>query len=197
MNAYILRAKPHGKDKEPEFLEGRISIGWPCGEDLSGKDREVISSVLKNRYSDISAISVSMVKVFVDMKPGAIVLTPSLQKRSLVHLFRVTSAYQYDSSYESNGNPHFVEAQFLKTISRENLPKKVVHSLSGARKTLSKISQYFGVLDEFIESDFKTEEESNSSEANMSPAIKVLYELLDSEDEEVRLRAAITIVGLK
>ena len=200
-NAYILRSgtREEDKDWEDEFLGGRISIGWPCGESFAGKNRKEISVILANKYSDISGIKVSMVELFVRMPIGSIVLTPSLQDKSLIHLLRTTSTYKYDGSAETDkGNPHFVEAEYLKTVPRSSLPKEVVRSLSGARKTLSRISQYFDILDDFIDAGFRVETETLLDlTSNRAEAVGVLYDLLSSDNESIRLEAAIAIIGLE
>ncbi len=200
MNAYILRSKPHGKHRENEFLAGKISIGWPCGESLEKKTREEISNILIKEYPEISEISVSMVGLFVKIPIGSIILTPSLQNKSLIHILKTTNTYKYDSSADNDaiGNPHFIEADYLKTLPRVSLPKAVVRSLSGARKTLSRISQHFDLLDDFIGSGFNADEELLSdSTNNKAEALDVLYELLSSDNENIRLQAAIAIVGLE
>jgi len=197
MNAYILRSKPNGINRESEFLGGRVSIGWPCGESLSGKDRDDISIILTKRYSDISEISVSMVKLFVQMPVGSIVLTPSLQDKSLIHILRTNSTYKYDHLSEANGNPHFIQAEYLKTVPRSKLPKAVIRSLSGARKTFSRISQHFDLLDEFIGSGFEADIEIPPALiGSKAEAINVLYDLLSSENEKIRLQAAVAIMEL-
>ncbi|MGB5444019.1 MAG: hypothetical protein WBM99_00820 [Psychromonas sp.] len=200
MNAYILRPKADGKNRESEFIGGRISIGWSCGESLAGKNREEISIILAKKYSDLSEISVSMVGLFVKMPIGSIVLTPSLQDKSLIHLLRTTSTYKYDPSADNNekGNPHFIDAEYLKTVPRSSLPKAVVRSLSGARKALSRISQHFDLLDDFISSGFESESETLADPTgNRAEAVNVLYDLLSSDNENVRLQAAIAIVGME
>ena len=197
MNAYILRAKPHGKNQESEFLDGRLSVGWPCGVNFEEKTREELSSILIGKYPEITETSVSMVDLFVKMPITSIVLTPSLQDRSLIHIFRTTSIYKYDhpADLDEKGNPHFVEAEFLKTVARDSLPKAVLRSLSGARKTLSRISQHYDILDDFVSSGFDADlDVLPSSEGNRAEAMNVLYELLSSDDDSIRLQAAIAIV---
>ncbi|ADJ27974.1 hypothetical protein [Nitrosococcus watsonii] len=197
MNAYILRAKPHGKNRENEFLNGRISIGWPCEASFEGKEREDISTILRSAYPDITAISISMVDLFVNMPVGSIILTPSLQDKSLIHLFRTSSPYQYNRSTDTDeeGNPHYVEVEHLKTEPRHNLPKAVLRSLSGARKTLSRISQHYDLLDDFINIGFEAGVEANSkSPSSRTEAINVLHELLSSNSESIRLQAAVAII---
>lgn len=200
MNAYILRAKPHRKNREKSFLDGRISIGWPCGESFEGKNRAEISVILTNIDAEISEISVSMVGLFVEMPIGSIVLTPSLQDKSLIHLLRTTSTYKYDSAADSDdiGNPHYIDAEHLKTVPRSTLPKAVLRSLSGARKTLSRISQHFELLADFINAGFEVDPETQlDSRDSRVEAVKVLYDLLSSNNENIRLQAAIAIIGLE
>ena len=198
MNAYILRCKPHGFNREQEFLDGRISIGWPCDKSLAKMSREEISKVLSAKYDDLSEISVSMVNLFVDIPANSIVLTPSIKNKSLIHIFKATSEYQYDCSADRDdiGNPHYATVEFLKTVPRAGLPKSVIRSLSGARKTLSQIYQHYELLDAYISSDFELDgspEITNSGDK--SEASNVLYELLTSENESIRLNAAIAILN--
>lgn len=198
MNAYILRCKPHGFNREQEFLDGRISIGWPCGVSLESMSRTDISTLLAGKYRDLSEISVSMINIFVGMPIGSIVLTPSIKDKSQIHIFKTISTYQYDGSADRSdpGNPHFISVEFLKTVTRANLPPAVIRSLSGARKTLSRISQHFELLDDYISSDFEVESESTiHTSENKEEALNVLYELLSSEDENIRLNAAIAILN--
>lgn len=200
MKSYIIRSKPHGKNRENEFKEGKISIGWPCGVSLEHKNRSEISAILKSRYKDISEVSVSMVDLFVRMPVGSIVLTPSIQDRAFVHIFKTTSLYQYDATADSDqkGNPHFVEAIHLKTVARKDLPENVLQSLSGARKTLSQISQHYDLLEKFIEDDFQRAPRPVQKGPVIDmrlEAIDTLYSLLvSSNDENIRLGAARAII---
>ncbi len=193
MNAYILRCKPHSKNREQEFLEGRISIGWPCGKSLSNKSREEIARA----YEGLTETSVSMISLFVNMPVNSIVLTPSILDKSLVHIFKTVSAYQYDVDADNDdvGNPHYVSVELLKTVARNDLPPPVIRSLSGARKTLSQISKHYDILDEFICAGFEIEPtEHLLNTGNKVEALNVLYELLTSENEEIRLNAAMGIL---
>ena len=82
----------------------------------------------------------------------------------------------------------------MKTIPKKSLPNDILHSLSGARKTLSRISQYYDVLTSFINRGFDVEDEKIHSSSNCdemkSEAMKVVFELLSSQNEEIRLKAA-------
>lgn len=200
MNAYILRSNPRGQSLENDFKKGHISVGWACGESLGGKNRQEISIILAKRYPDITGIAVSMVGLFVKMPIGSIVLTPSLEDKSRIHLLRTTSTYKYDPSADSNdkGNPHFIEAKYLKTVPKRSLPEAVLRSLSGAKKTLSRISQHYNILDNFIDSDFKNDVEKLSVPSDRrAEAADIIYKLLNSEDENIRLKAAIAIISME
>lgn len=193
MSAFILRSKPSGYDRETQFKNGKISIGWARGCSFEGLNRNQLSEVLGDKKS---AITLSMVQLFVHMPIGSIILTPSLNNSNLIHILITKSTYKYDASADNKeiGNPHYIEANFLKTIPKKSLPNEVLHSLSGARKTLSRISQYYDVLTSFINRGFEVENEkirlSSNSEEVKSEAIRVVFELLSSQSEEIRLKAA-------
>lgn len=193
MSAFILRSKPSGYDRETQFKNGKISIGWARGCSFEGLTRNKLSEVLSDKTS---ATTLSMVQLFVHMPVGSIVLTPSLENSNLIHILITKSTYKYDASSDNKeiGNPHYIEANFLKTIPKKSLPNEVLHSLSGARKTLSRISQYYDVLTSFINRGFDVEDEKIHSSSNCdemkSEAMKVVFELLSSQNEEIRLKAA-------
>ena len=193
MSAFILRSKPSGYDRETQFKNGKISIGWARGCSFEGLTRNKLSEVLSDKTS---ATTLSMVQLFVHMPVGSIVLTPSLENSNLIHILITKSTYKCDASSDNKeiGNPHYIEANFLKTIPKKSLPNEVLHSLSGARKTLSRISQYYDVLTSFINRGFDVEDEKIHSSSNCdemkSEAMKVVFELLSSQNEEIRLKAA-------
>jgi hypothetical protein len=198
MNSYILRSKPHDFNREDEFLAGKISIGWPCGVDLEGKDRSAVSAFLHKRYHKITETAVSMVMMFLSIPVNSIILTPSVNNRNQIHVFRTITAYRYikEADNDEIGNPHTINIEHLKTITRDSLPVAVLRSLSGAKKTLSRISQHSDLLNDFIESGFDNDVDSVSpSICNKEEALKVLQELLSSEDESIRLQAALGILN--
>lgn len=200
MSSYIMRSKPHGKNRETKFLEGYISIGWPCGESLEGKNKEGINSTISAKYPDIKPTSLSMIHHFVQMPIGSIVLTPSIKDKSLIHCFKTISTYKYDKNSDTGeiGNPHYIEVEYLKTVRRTDLPEAIINSLSGAQKTLSNISKHNDILNDFINNssekvlDILNEAERKKRVHNQ--LINMLYELTDSENENVRLGAIVAIL---
>ncbi len=204
MSTYIIRAKSHGYDYEDEFLDGRISIGWPCKKDLTSSDRGEIKSALQQAYGrdEITETAVSMVEEFMGAPESSIILNPSISNRSLIHIFRTTGTCQYDVSRDNDeyGNPHAIQATHLRTVARSDLPERIIRSLSGARKTVSNISRHSEVIEAFLDSPYtenvEKEERKKKNTAYKADAFLVLYNLLDSESEDIRLKAAIGLLNI-
>ena len=204
MNTYIIRAKSHGYDYEDEFLNGRVSIGWPCQQDLTNSDREEIREALHQKYGSdqIKETAVSMVQEFMSVPTGSIILNPSISNRALIHILKAAEPCQYDPSRDNDeyGNPHYVKSEFLRTVAREDLPDRVIKSLSGARKTVSNISQHSEVMNQFLATPHANNPDAKQVQRRIpeykQEAFLVLYNLLDSEKEEVRLQASIALLNL-
>ncbi len=194
MNLYILRAKPHNINREKQFLDGDISIGWHCGQNLLNKSRKELEDILEHNYPNISAINISQVEQFIKIPKGSIVLTPSISKKGFLHVFKTITLYTYrkENDIDGIGNPHMIRVEFLKTIEKTSLDKAIQKSLSGARKTVSNISQHSEKMDVFLKS--KNSTPTISSNEGKKKALEVLEKLLDSDDEEIRLRASITLL---
>ena len=192
MNIYILRSKPHYNNREDEFLNGRISIGWPCNHNLNLKKRPDLEIILKKRYLDMSEINISQVEQFINMPNNSIVITPSIKDKSQVHIFKTISTYQYDSSKDNEeiGNPHFIDVNLIKTIQKLELPEDVKKSLSGARKTVSNISKHSKLMESFL-----SPKDDILYPQKRENVIKVLEKLLHSDNEEIRLKASIELLG--
>lgn len=191
MNIYILRSKPHYYNRENEFLNGKISIGWPCNHNLNLLPRLDLEIILKKRYSDISGINISQVEHFINMPSNSIVITPSIKDKKQVHIFKTTSTYQYDISKDNDliGNPHFIDAKLIKTIQKSELPEDVMKSLSGARKAVSNISKHSKIVLSFL-----SEKDNPIYDNKRAKGLKVLEELLKSDNEEIRLKASIELL---
>lgn len=192
MNTYILRSKPHYNNREDEFLNGRISIGWPCNHNLNLKKRHDLEIILKKKYLDMSKINISQVEQFINMPNNSIAITPSIKDKSQVHIFKTISTYQYDASKDNEeiGNPHFIDVNLIKTIQKSELPEDVKKSLSGARKTVSNISKHSKLMESFLSA-----KDDISYPRKREKVIKVLEELLHSDNEEIRLKASIELLG--
>ena len=192
MNIYILRSKPHNNNREDEFLNGRISIGWPCNHNLNLLKRPDLAIILKKNYSNMSEINISQVEQFINMPNNSIVITPSINNKNQVHIFKTISTYQYDLSKDNEeiGNPHFIDVILIKTIEKSKLPEDIKRSLSGARKTVSNISKHSRIMESFL-----SKKDNNSNNEQREESIKVLKELLKSKNEEIRLKASIELLS--
>jgi len=195
MNIYILRAKPHNRNRENEFLNGKISIGWPCSQNLDGKKRNELETILKEKYSAISTINISQVEQFINIPQDSIVITPSIKNKSLIHLFKTRSTYKYNPINDNNeiGNPHFIDVELIKTIERLELPENIRRSLSGARKTVSNISKHSKIMEAFLNNENPISSELTNQ--RKEEVLNVLEELLKSDNEEIRLKASIELLN--
>lgn len=198
-NLYLVRCKPHGIDREQEFIGGRISIGWPCEESLEGMNRDEISDTLADKY-DMSGISVSMVDQFVKMKEGSIVLAPSLEKDD-IHVLRTTSSYIHEIDKVEDGNPHCINGEYLCSVQRCDMPNSMGKSLRGARKTVSRLFRHNRTFHSFLEKGCQEcaaeeHEDLENMAVDREAALTVLKELLASKDDNIRLQAAIALVNL-
>ena len=101
-NVFVLRAKPSGIDREDQFLDGTISIGWGVGESLKGMSRDTIEQKLIAKYGNFKAVNVTQVCFFVSLPIGSIILTPSNKSRD-IHIFKTTSEYIYTPENETEG----------------------------------------------------------------------------------------------
>lgn len=197
MDLYLLRALPHRLNRETQFLNGRISIGWPCGINFTGASRENISTALSANKDNISSIQISIVEMFLHMTIGSIVLTPSLSK-NLVHIFETKSLYKYDQSKDNNieGNPHYIDVKLIASVPREELPGPLQKSLSGAKKLLSNACKHEKSFSDYMGLRLKTGREvPQVSDQRRMEAINILYGLLHSKDEKICLDAAIALIN--
>lgn len=207
MKVFVVRAKPHGVDRESQFLSGIISIGWPTSESLANKNRVELAKILRDKFNDdMSEIAITMVQSFIDIPVGSIVLTPSYQS-SNIHVFQTTSTYRYVAEWSDDdvGNPHVIEAKYLRTVSRQQFSIIVQKALKSAKRTVSNFSKYSNeILDVAFESFDTIDLEKNQSSKGLQEAYEgndelearqTLKELLKSDNDEVRLKAALALLN--
>lgn len=218
--AYLIRSKPDGRDREANFLDGELSIGWPFGKSLKGKTKEEISYQMKKKWPVISSLDVTQCYNFASIPKGSIVLTPSLKNPAKIHIFKTISTYIYKHEHESAGNPHHIFATHIKTVSRSEFSETFKRSMKAARRTVTVMSKYIddilktvghdvidyepdpAVLTKIEETEKTILTDKNKScreqEMNLSDdkaaARAVLKELLKSDDESTRLQAALALM---
>lgn len=194
----IVRAKPDGINREDQFLAGIVSIGWPTNTSLESKDRKAIEAILENAFPDLSAISITQVCIFTKLSPGSIILTPSYKSRD-IHIFRAISSYTFKSEWISEGNPHTVKVEHIKTVKRSEFSEIVNRALTAARKTVTNFDKYSKEILETLGNGKKPDVEKHPSlqcdTETIAAAHQALKELLKSDNEEIRLKAALALLG--
>jgi len=204
-NVYVVRALPHGVNKENEFLNGIISVGWPCLGDLSGKKKEEIEPIFNEAWPTHGPRNLTQLYNFVTIPIGTIVLTPSKANRD-IHIFVTTSSYYYnqDQDIESNdapnplgkGNPHQIKVDYLKTVTRNVFPANIQSALKAARRTVSNFSKYAVIIEAIVNKDCSKELKEETPDYKLK-AIETLKGLLDSKDDNIRLQAAINLMNIE
>ena len=197
---FVVRAKPHGTDREDQFLAGTISIGWPTDESLRGKDWYAIEKILKPAYPKITTMSITQVHNFVHIPIGSIILTPSYKNRD-IHIFETISDYSYISEWsnEKIGNPHTIKVNYLKTLSRNQFSEIINRALLAAKRTVTNFSKYSNEILMIIENDIANTKDTKGSKSTQEndaeiEARRTLKELLKSSNEEIRLKAALALL---
>jgi predicted Mrr-cat superfamily restriction endonuclease len=189
-NIYILRAKPHGIDRETEFLEGSVSLGFPNVGDLTGLSQEQIREIADKNYDD-QPLSGIQLTTFAGIRAGAILIVPSPSNPNNIHFLEATSDYFFlpENCDDDKGNPHTVTAKHLRTLQRATLPAELIDALRVARKSVTAVPRLQQIVAELLRSL------EAPPATTTSKAIAALETLLGSSDESVRLQAAIALLA--
>lgn len=198
---FVVRAKPHGINREKQFLSGTISIGWPTQESLKNKNREELEKILKNVTPDITKMSITQVENFINIPVGSIILTPSYKNRD-IHIFTTAEEYVYKPEWADNeiGNPHTIRVNYVKTLSRSHFSDIINRALLAAKKTITNFTKYSNEIQMIIDGN-KPCAQANSKSIKLQEhgenieARKTLKELLQSSDDGIRLKAALALLG--
>lgn len=199
----VLRSKPDLKPKEDQFLSGLLTIGWSMEEGFKGKSRDEIKKMLEDAYADedyeAPPLVITQIMNFVQTPKKSLILTPSLKNPERIHVFLSQQEYQFDPARINDGNPHVILGEHLVSISRYEFPDQIQRALKAARKTVTNFSKYFEAIVETINKHITPEGEAAGSEEKDDPkdaAIATLQELLKSDSDEVRLKAALALMEM-
>lgn len=195
-NIWLLRPLPHGTDHLDNFLEHNfIAVGYPVGETFKDCSYNDIRKLLAKFHWEEGLGNVNI--LVKDMKIGDLVVVPSTNKKD-IYFGEITSDYVYnkdvDQDLEGSGYPHQREVKWIfdkKPLLRTDLPNELRSSLRypGAVADLTK---HVAIVEKLINGGIS--ETMDSIEAH---AISVVEELLESDNEEIRLKAAQVILSLK
>ncbi len=217
MDIYFIRCKPDNKPREDQFTQGLISIGYPVGSSLKEKEREEIAENIKDKWRESGdepkSQDITQCHNFANIRVGSIILTPSLEDTGKIYVFKTLTPYEYDPDREADGNPHTIRSALVKTVNRNTFTDQVQRSMTAARRTVTNFLKY---ADEIIDTvgsdvlDYETDElpipppidkpvkkeeyRKQKSEDEKSFAKAALRELLNSDNEEIKLKAALALL---
>lgn len=193
-NVWLLRPIPHSYDRLNEFLDKNIvAVGYPAEQTFEGLSYSNLRQILANKGWEEG---IGNVNILVNsMGIGDLVLVPATNKKD-IYIGKITSEYKYvpslDNPNDPNGGyPHqrsvtwFFEKQ---PILRSDLPDELRSSLRypGA---VADITKHYAILEKLING-----ETNNEFKDLKERALKVIEDLLESDDENVRLQAATFIL---
>lgn len=186
MKILLVRCKPDGTEREDQFLEGIISIGWPTKESLKDKSRSELENIIKKNNYDPSPLHITQIFNFITLPKGSVVLTPSIRNRD-IHIFKTVTAYIHDPVRVEDGNPHTIRGEFIRTVSREMFSDQLQQSLKAARKTVSDLTKYSNEILKFLKNYSKEDELSfdadKESKEVMIGFCKDVYKLIPNMPE--------------
>jgi hypothetical protein len=203
VSVFVVRCKPHDIIKEDEFLKGTLSVGWPSIGDLTGMTRDQIEPIFNSTWVGHGPLRLSQLYSFITIPKCSAVLTPSVYNRD-VHLFITTSGYIYNKEqdiFDNNadnkdkGNPHQIKAKFIKTLAREDFSTKLQAALNAAKRTVTNLSVYMPEIEAILNNEKEAVIDIDSKYRD--EALETLSKLLKSEDENIRLQAAINLLKSK
>lgn len=194
-NIWLVRPMPHGTNQIKYFLEkNRIAIGYPLRKQLDKVDYEEIRSLL-TQYGWEEGVG--YVNTFVHlMKIGDKVVVPN---NKVVFIGELVSNYIYepllDKDEADSGFPHQREVKWYfgkKPILRSDLSKELKASMRfpGAVADLTKHREVINML-----LSKEPEKEIKDLSSLEVKAINVIRELLESDDPEIRLKAAALVLN--
>lgn len=202
MHIFQLKSKPHKIERLPLFLkQGFISVGYPGLGSLTDATVEQIEEKLAQAYPEFQGQSLAfhkgMVNAFVNtMQANDIVL---IADGDDVHIGKI-GQYHYDSDFDNDeeGMCHRRSVEWLSTVQRHYLNDKVQEFLKN-RATITKFKYPIedADLEPFLSGDAKGLAHLQSKAQVYEKAWDVLVKALESEDEKIRVRAAIAILELK
>lgn len=197
-NTWLFRGSPHGSYQVDNFIENDfIAVGYPVNRSLENLTYEEIHSRLaKFKWEEGIGNVYSLVALF---NIDDYVIVPSNNKKD-VYLGKITSNYLYKQELDIDevglGFPHQRSVSWLfdkKPILRSKLPEEIRASLRYPG-TVADLTKHTHLIEEIINEQSTSIEDHNKIELK---AIKVITELLDSDNEETKFKAAQFIIENK
>lgn len=194
IQVFQLKTMPDGIYRLDSFLsENFVCIGYPNIGDLTNANKDDLRTMLSENYPYEGGrlrVHLSTVNSFVNtMNLGDFVI---VKDDDFVHIGKV-GEYYYDSKYISEGMCHRRNVEWVAKFKKQDL-RRDVSSLINNMNTLSRLKDF--VSDEYDLLENKPDENINieAKENLIAKSIKVLEVALNSPYEEIRVRAACSLI---
>lgn len=196
MNIFQLKTQPEGIERGEMFInENFICIGYKKLEDLTNKDKDEIREEIREKYNYDGgklANHLGIVNAFVNtMITGDIVL---ITENDWVHIGSV-GEYEYDYDNKSLGMCHRRGVNWIGKVQKYQL-NDYVRELLRNRSIITKFKHPTDIaeLDEFLINSDTVNNEEIINYNIIEKALNVLTNALDSDNEEIRVKAAIGLL---
>ncbi len=163
---FVVRAKPHGVDREDQFLSGIASLGFPGIGQLQNLGKAEILNRLRTPFEGDS-LAATQIANFVALQPGAILLSPSYRTRA-IHVFSVIGNYRYVAEWDNDetGNPHTLAVKLLATLERDVFSEAIQSALLSARKPVTNFKKYSDEISHLIQQRIEQNVQSDGIRSN-------------------------------
>ena len=196
MNIFQIKTQPLGTERIDLFLtQGFICIGYPGIGDLTDVDKDEIRGRIQDKYKCTGSKlgnHLGVVNAFVNtMKKEDIVL---INENGWVHIGKLGN-YKYDIKTESTGMSHRREVEWIGKVKKENLNGDVKELLRN-RSIVTKFKHPSDIaqLDEVLANEPTKSTNINIDEEMLTRAIEVLNISLHSDNEKIRVEAAVALL---
>ncbi|WP_214759674.1 hypothetical protein [Exiguobacterium sp. s129] len=207
---FQLKSRPHGIERGKLFIdEGFVCIGWPGIGDLTNVGREEIRARLKHEYGytgqQLGAYTGAVNRFVNDIQPEDVILVPI---GVIVHI-GIVGPYYYESKFDNEeGMCHRRKVTWTATVLKSKLNYDVIEFVKN-RGIITKFSGMFedAELDDFLTldddddmpiiiSNTRRVERNWFDDGTIERAKEVIISSLNSNDSEIRLKAAVEILRI-
>jgi hypothetical protein len=197
MNVFQMKSQPEYIERKNEFLsEGFVCIGYRDIGDLTGLNKDQIRDYISKVYgweSSQLGNHLGIVNTFVNiMQPQDLVL---INDNDWVHIGEL-GEYDYNPQHQAEGTCHRRKVRWITRIEKFKLNEHVKELLRN-RSIVTKFKHPTDIaeLDKIIKSTDQTiNKVVKNDEKTAEKAISVLKKALDSENEDIRVKAAMSLL---
>lgn len=196
MNIFQIKTQPEGVEKKDEFLaEGYVCIGYSDADDFSNLDREQLREKLNLVYgweSSQLGTHLGNVNAFVNtMEVDDIVL---ITDNEWVHIGRL-GEYKFELQFIDEGTCHRRYVKWLGKVEKYKL-NEYVKELLRNRSIVTKFKHPYDIaeLDKILNSKDLNTNTIKKDNTAIQKAIDILVKALDSNDEKIRVEAAVGLL---